>query len=557
LLFYAVFVVGVHLLLTPPVTVVIAVALMSVFLLVSTILAALSLRSMSRSVRTLDRALDLPRRLSQLREVLETGSDQRSEALASLVRDLAETGERLPHHRAAAALHRLRAMATAVQRQPEIARLYLAMPRATVDDGYRLRSWLHLMAQVLLYSGIVATLYGLFVSFNNANLSALVTVMLTQRKLDPDSFRQVVTGFTVAFGASAFGYVAFLCSRIQQEIVDEYSADLALLLDNDLSEAVTRAFAPLAVGSPGQPLMRPGQGPADIEKVIVSVTQASEALQNTLGAARQAADGFASLLREGRQEWEKAANIWKEASERFAAEAGTAASAIGAAAASVGGTAREVGAAANTMVGAADHITVQLANGAEAVNRTLEDGLNRILEQTNSDVRRFNEALTHFQEQITNQMVDAADRITAQLENGAERVNRTLEDGLNRVLDQTNDHVGRFNAALIAFREHISHEVADFREAHEDATRGRGQLHAAITLGHDHVRAFAQEVRRAIGGLAEAERQLSESVQGVGGTLRGELIGIRDRSQSVADGLEAVQRQLDQLIRINSGERVH
>jgi methyl-accepting chemotaxis protein len=349
-----------------------------------------------------------------------------------------------------------------------------------------------------LYSGIIATLSGLYASFNDANLSRLVESMLKQRVLNQDSFNQVVSGFTVAFGASAFGYLAFLASRFQQDIVDGYSADLALLIENDLSEAVTRAFAALAVEVP---LM-----PPDVERAL-------ERLQETVtGAIGRQLEELAKVAQSVTQtsqvlvgRLEGAGQVWAGASERFADRAEGAARAIDNASSSIGGMATGVAAAAT-------------------------------------------------------RLIEAATTITSELERGARAVNTTLEDGLNSILYQTNTHVGQFNATLADFRGHIEGQVADFHKAHEDVTTGRDQLHAAITLGHKNIGEISQQLRRTIEQMIAAEQELSASVQRVGGELQGQLLSMEDSLRSVEAGLRGqgrtVHDKLDEIIGLASGDRV-
>jgi hypothetical protein len=356
--------------------------------------------------------------------------------------------------------------------------------------------------------------------------------MLDDRRIDPVSFNQVVTGFTVAFGASAFGYVAFLCSRIQQEIVDDYSADLAMLLENDMSEAVTRAFAPLAA------ITTPNGTITDlsvIAEAVRSVADASDTLRETLERAGQTVGDFANLLRDGRADWENAANIWRQASQDFATEAATAADRIQAAAAAVGGTAGAITTAANQMVTSATVIT-------EHVNRAVAEGVNSLIEQTTGQVQRLAA------------VVEAgAQRVSDQLEQGAQTVNRTIQDGLNDLLARTNNHVTQFNDTLEQFRAHIRAQLEDFREAHADTTLGRQQLHAALVEGQEQVRAFELEMRQIINGLAAAELELSASVRDADRALRAPIAEIGSFSRDTADRMATVQQQLEQLIRIATG----
>ena len=479
-----------------PEPVLLAVGVMTWLFVFSTLMAWAALRAMRRSVRWLDQDVGLPERLASLRQAL-LRPDDRNKGLDDLAQHLAGIAKQPSDGRVAAVSHRLHALVTAVRGQHSMARVHVSMARPAVDDHYKWRSGLHLMSQVLLYSGIIATLVGLFVSFNDDKLVGLLEAM-RRAASNPaqfqSRFKDVMTGFTVAFGASAVGYVAFLCSRWQQEVADGYSSQVALLLENDLSEAVARALAPLAVETPSiSPAMEQAvvklqetltgataQQLDALQQLARSVAEGSAAFQVALEQANLMAKGFADLLTQSRQTWESAAQIWERASNQFADTASTAS-------ASIGGMAGQVTSAAQELKGAAHIVKV------------------------------------------------------------------ALENGLIEIIQKTDGQVQKFVITLESFQKLIEKQVADFHDAHSQVTQGRQQLQAAIESGEQNVTRVAELFRAALYEAAGVQHELATSVHTVGGGISQQLETLETSLRAVEAGGQRVEDRLDRLIGIASG----
>ena len=138
----------------------------------------------------------------------------------------------------------------AVAAHPYTAVSFIASPTLEIGDDFRERTSLNALTHFLLFIGIVVTLLGLFYAFSQSNIEGFIVPLAEGGKFNTDSFRQIIIGFTLAFGATAVGYLAYLTARYQTDLVEKDFEKFADLLRSSVLGAFRRTLAPFAAVQP-------------------------------------------------------------------------------------------------------------------------------------------------------------------------------------------------------------------------------------------------------------------------------------------------------------------
>jgi hypothetical protein len=232
---------------------------MFVLVLVNMALALTALRRTHRTAAALSSEFRLPQKLSKCLEVTDAA---RLKPIATIWNEKGlRTEERLEQRRndfderAVGVIDWVAQIASAVANsadttRPSMASYYLSFEGLSVGDDFRQRTTLNALTHFLLFIGIVITLLSLFYAFSQENIAVFIEPLAKGNGIDREAFGRVMHGFTLAFGATAIGYLAYLAARYQTDLAEQDSEAFAELLRNGILVAFKRALVPFAVTTP-------------------------------------------------------------------------------------------------------------------------------------------------------------------------------------------------------------------------------------------------------------------------------------------------------------------
>ncbi len=336
--------------------------------------------------------------------------------------------------------------ALAIAEERASARYLLTVTPVSTDTGFHSRTLLLGLTHSLLFVGIVITFGGLFYAFSQENLSMLISPLAGTQQLDMSRLPDIMAGFTLAFGATATGYVAYLTARFQADFAERDSEEFGDVLENGLIGAFRRALAPLTsvqqtldprIGDEVTHLNKliadhVGQRALEVEEVLKSINETMLEVRATTLTLRDNVTQATTALGD------------------FGSTATTLITAMG----TTSGSLRD---SASTISREAQIITRELGSSVAQIRTTIDEGIGVVLKDVAEQTGHFRQSLEEFRKEIDRQVGDfkqiqselgegrrhLADILAA---GGAER--RAMGARIEAALATLQDTIRRFEAGL-------------------------------------------------------------------------------------------------------------